>query len=114
MNKIRPLIVVGQDRNLRATLADLISTSVIRAIDAGHAASFAERVNGLLALAPDAVDNTYEPLKCEFVILHAGGFSNWQKALELGAKHVWELPAELDWLVDELGSHTTTLKRNTP
>lgn len=110
----RPLVVVGRDRDLRAALAELVDTSVIRAIDADHAASFTDRVNGLLALAPDAVDERYEPLSCDFVILHAGGFSNWKRALQLGAREVWELPGELDWLLAELGTHRPTPERNAP
>jgi hypothetical protein len=111
----RTLVLAGRDLIVRAAIAELLGSSIIRAVDARHAVEFTRRIGGLLALTPDAVREQREPLGIEFVVLHVGVNFDRAKADGIGPKAIWELPAELDWLLDELNAHhTTTPKRITP
>jgi hypothetical protein len=110
----RSIVLVGKDLTVLAALGELVNASIIGAVDPRHAAQFARRVNGLLALTPDAVRQQREPIDIDFVVLHVGRNFDRAQAEGIGPKAIWELPAELDWLIDELGTHHTTTKRIIP
>lgn len=103
------LLLVTADDDLLA-LTPWIEAPVIRCDDlasAVHRAGAMTPDGYVLAVGPDITNAYRDPLGAPppipVVVLHTDPARvDWRGVLELGAEHVWELPAELDWLTAAL------------
>jgi hypothetical protein len=100
--KLNPLVLVSQDRNLLAVLAETYDGPITKAnnIVAATEYTLAQRGRAVMAVGPD-VRYVGEPLPIGHLLLHTDpSFLDRTSVLYRTASQILELPAELDWLLD--------------